>query len=83
MWHHFRISMVPFMLDPWEQALYIIGIVILFYGLVHAIQQSMGLIASYKIAWPSTTNHSTESARTLSGWIAALRPRIIKYLNNA
>jgi hypothetical protein len=76
-WHHFRISMVPFMLDPWEQALYILGIVIMLYGLVQAIQQSMGLIA-----WPSM-NHSTGSASTVSGWVAALRPRILKYLNNA
>ncbi|KAG7669483.1 hypothetical protein Ndes2526B_g05818 [Nannochloris sp. 'desiccata'] len=60
-WHHFRISMVPFMLDPWEQALYMLGIVVMLYGLVHAIQQSVGLIA-----WPSM-NHSTGSASTLSG----------------
>jgi hypothetical protein len=43
-WHHFRISMVLFMLDPWEQALYILGIIVMLWGLVHACQQ----------AWTST-----------------------------
>lgn len=71
-WYHFQISMVPFMLDPWEQALYILGIVIMFYGLVHASSK----------AWPSM-NHSIESIYTISGWIAAVRARVIKYLNNA
>ena len=68
-WHHFRISMVPFMLDPWEQALYILGIVVLLYGLVQAIQQSVSIASSSSIS--------------VTSWVATLKPRILNYLNNA
>jgi hypothetical protein len=80
-WHHFRISMVPFMLDPWEQALYILGIVLLFYGLVHAVQQCVGIIS----AWPSMNGGSTTmtNGSTISRWIGAVKPKVLKYLNTA
>jgi hypothetical protein len=76
-WHHFRISMVPFMLDPWEEALYILGIVAMLYGLVQAIQKCFSIAS----AWPSM-DHSTASTSTVGSWFAALKPKVLKYLNN-
>ena len=44
-WHHYRISLVPFMLDPWEQVLYILGICVLMYGVFHALSRCLSLWA--------------------------------------
>ena len=44
-WHHFRISLGPFMLDPWEQFLFIGGILLLIFAIFHATERVVTLAA--------------------------------------
>lgn len=61
-WHHYRISMAPFMLEPWEQFIYILLILLVAYGFGHAVMRTIDLarpmLAAKLNGWaPALNNH--------------------------